>query len=116
MPFDGTDFGSDAAILRAARDGIADPERWCQGALLEHRPGGTARCVEGWILQFAAGNVVPLVSRYLFPELPWHLRHGMAQFDQDSRAFAVVRFQDTAWRRHAAVVALFDRAIARLEA
>jgi hypothetical protein len=32
MPFDGLEF-ADAAILRAARDGIALRERWTQGRL-----------------------------------------------------------------------------------
>lgn len=114
MPFDGTEFGSDAAIVRAARDGIADPERWCQGRLDD----GPAHCVEGWLLAAGARSgdvVVRLVSELLFPELPWCHRVCVVNSMQ-SRAQRVVSYQDAPHRRHAAVVALFDRALARLEA
>lgn len=114
MPLDGTDIASDVAILLAARDGIADPERWCQCVL----DVGEAHCVMGWLCVVAPVNVIELTSRHLFPALPWHRRQmaGADAFTVTGRAMAVVRFQDTFWRRHAAVVALFDRAIARLEA
>ena len=113
MPFDGTDFGSDAAILRAARDGIADPERWCQGRLND----GPAHCVEGWLLAVGARSDVAMriASEHLFPALPLRQRCGVGVHSAEGRAQTVVHYQDRRRRKHAAVVAMFDRAIARLE-
>jgi hypothetical protein len=116
MPFDGMDF-ADAAILRAARDGIAVRKRWTQLRLDIMLPSGRAHCVEGWIREVGApsDDVVRIVARYLFPQLPWHRRAAVAGAYGDlPRAHAVVAFQDTFWRRHETVVGLFDRALARL--
>jgi hypothetical protein len=115
MPFDGQEF-ADAAILRAARDGIAVRERWTQLRLDITLPSGRAHCVEGWIREVGVppDDVVRIVARYLFPQLPWHRRAAVAGAYGDwPRAQAVVAFQDTFWRRHATVVRLFDRALAQ---
>jgi hypothetical protein len=112
MPFDGTDF-ADAAILRTARDGIAVRERWTQGRLsVTQVLGGRAHCAMGWIAEAGASSAADnerIMTRYLFPELPWHRRMGLGW-----PPMAVVEFNDAPWRRHATVVRLFDRALARL--
>lgn len=117
MPFDGQDF-TDAAILCAARNGIAVRERWTQGRASIQLPSGPAHCVMGWIEVAGASSpaeIERIVACHLYPELPWHRRVGSyVGTIGDPRVAAVIKFQDTWWRRHTTVVRLFDRALARL--
>ncbi len=114
MPFDGRDF-LDAEILQRARDGIAARERWAQG----HATIGDSHCAVGWLMEATGSRlwedpeVERLVATYLLPELPRRWRRQIAF----GPARAVVGcYQDRPWRRHATVVRLFDRALARREA
>ncbi|HEY6457418.1 MAG TPA: hypothetical protein VIY90_19245 [Steroidobacteraceae bacterium] len=117
MPFDGIEF-ADAAILRAARNGIAVRERWTQLRASIQLSSGPAHCVIGWIEvagASSAADVDRIVACHLYPELPWHRRVGSdVGTIGDPRVAAVIAFQDAWWRRHATVVRLFDRALARL--
>ena len=111
MPFDSSpleaplaEIERDLAILRRAREGIAQPGGWCQGFGTK----GSAHCVMGWVSvasEFGVCQSNGFADRVLVPELPprW------------ARGFNIVEFNDCRGRKQAEVVALFDRAIARLE-
>jgi hypothetical protein len=109
MPFDGTNFerrvDRDIAILKAAREGIAQPGGWHQGCLIgNHRAPVQPRCADGWLAyagQFKRMEELFLTSsRLLGPALPWLWRHH-----------AVPEYNDRPGRTQKQMVALFDRAI-----
>jgi hypothetical protein len=143
MPYDGDLVEHlDLAVLRAARAGIADPDRWCKrAARMQDR-----RCSAGWVrheYERITGEAVAPIDyaeitvRALFPALRWWSRVASALFIAPFapllwlrirsqlpagtrtpwfRFALIVRFNDTQHRSHRQVVALFDRAIAQLEA
>ncbi len=112
MPFDGTEL-TDAAILRIARDGVANPKQWCQYTLRR----GEALCTVGWLLEATDSydEVCRLQRRYLIPALPWSYRALCLLTGRSAFSINISKFNDAPWRSHAAIVRLFDRAIARAE-
>jgi hypothetical protein len=111
MPFDGTNFETridrDVKILKAAREGIAQPGGWCQGSLMgNHRGPLRPRCAEAWLAhagEYQRMDDLELASdRLLAPALPWRYRRT------DSR---VSTYNDARSRTQKQMVALFDRAI-----
>jgi hypothetical protein len=109
MPFDNTNYETqidrDLRILRAAREGISKPGGWCKRVATE----GLAHCIIGWVdISGGLGCVETnrLANRVLVPALPLRYRQT---------GFNIVEFNDGYNRKQADVVALFDRAIARLE-
>lgn len=113
MPFDSTEFDAkrvelvDAlTILRSAREGCAQTG-WIKGKLAS----GRARCALGW-LWTASGlpqsrDALEPARQYLCPVLP-------KQFRRDCYTY-VAKFNDAPTTTQSDVVALFDRAIARVE-
>lgn len=122
MPFDATpidDLLQDVALLRMARKGIAKPGGWCTGVLND----GRAHCAVGWLIVAsrkadgaALARASELAVKYLYPELPavYHMERRFGSMpDILRKTRAITSFNDKG--RQADAVALFDRAIAKLE-
>lgn len=119
MPFDGYQrrFG-DIDRLLDARSRIADPGHWIKGtfrrddryctvgALREACPSDNAR---------AANRVECRLAKLLAEQLPSGRRMQWRMMFRPARC-ALISFNDHPETRHADILALFDGAIARLEA
>ncbi len=118
MPFDQAGFvvreltaGERRAldVLRRAREGLASRGGWCKDEY--DGVGGYAHCAVGWVREAARSDCIGdrIAGQYLVPELP----NGRASWADDHSA--ILAFNDSLRTRKADVVALFDRAIAKLE-
>lgn len=106
MPFDASTWTPplvqaqhDLNLLREMRAGISAPGGWCQG--VGTRADG-ARCILGWA-GAVTGSDRREAARFLSRVMPFG-------------GSGLIAFNDEVGRTQAEVVALFDRAIARLEA
>lgn len=116
MPLDATGFPITQrdcylAILHTARDGIAQPNGWCQNTY-QH---GSSRCAAGWIA-VASGHpdfdtMVKLSRLLLRPSLPLRWRIFGYLFNING----VGPYNDVWWRRQTTMIRLFDRAIRKME-
>jgi hypothetical protein len=102
---------TDLEILRAARELISDLAHWCQGKLARDEDGvpcypgsedAEQWCAQGAHARFTRGNVIsgPL----------WDFLNGVAR-----RGFGLSASGVNDQLGHAAVLELYDRAIAELE-
>ena len=113
MPFDSTLFDlpqedKTLTILRLAREGVSDPARWAR----DHLEDGPRSCALGWVWRHTHGgylyeNTVHVLSRSA-PIRP--------AFSCDCGFCRVSAYNDAPETSHADIVALFDRAIASMEA
>lgn len=109
MPFDSlpverplTQADLDLAVLRRARCEVAKPRAWCQGT---YSSDGGARCAAGWLMylgHWRSAKATALLVR------------GLPRDDNEAPWTQVYNYNDTHTQKE--VVALFDRAIASLEA
>lgn len=139
MPFDGflPNEQTDIEILMRARNLISQPHHWCKGhfesrrlmwmvdAATNYHLGAQwvdAYCILG-ALSHAAGNPNPaepsateqrLIS-LLYQALPLRYRLFRANHTVKSMRRAVYRYNDRDWRTHSSVLAVFDKAIERLQ-
>jgi hypothetical protein len=105
-------------ILRAARETIADPKHWTQGAYARDKHGVPVDSLRGEGCTFCTFGAVRHVvakenAEYFEAEVALDSsvpRDGMGA------TIGAINFNDAPTTTHADVLALFDRAIARAEA
>ena len=112
MPFDGTKYEQQQdevlALLRRARERVS--KGWCQGPSRD----GDKFCAWGAVHHDSASADYRLAGAAindLYRALPWWRKLGSGY----TRDGAVIFYNEMPWRRHKAIIALFDRAIARRE-
>lgn len=101
-------------LLRAARERIADPERWCREAL---KKGDGRCCSRGAVYEMAGVFDVELISPGLWPaEDTLHAAATEILGGDDPDHFGPVVLNDEHPEGHLAVMAMFDLAIEIAEA
>lgn len=94
-------------VLRTVRNEIAKPGQWCKGTLRS----GDARCAMGWLLAEAKTVNLHVADYLLTPCIPspW-LAHAAI-----NDHWLVTLYNDSWDTTQADIVALYDRAIDRLQ-
>ena len=120
MPFDGPHECpfSDIDRLLAARGKIASPNQWTKGALRRDdnrdRVVGALKKVSGSLGEFRLTRAELRLAGLLANQLPKRNIILGALFRR-SPVRRLMKFNDNRWTRHSEVLALFDRAIERLQ-
>lgn len=99
-------------VLRLARAELAREGAWAHGF-----GDGGKHCAIGWIMQIADSWTATIqLTDHLFRVLPWYWRLlGAITAYQVNDSFAIIAiYNDCSWRTQQQMLALFDRAIARL--
>lgn len=108
MPLDATGYlnprtDRDLAVLRTAREGIARPGGWCQGAYTQ----GSAHCAVGWLAEALGQHRVYQTTKFF--------AHRVFKPLLPTSCDDLIDYNDTS-NEQFEIVYMFDRAIARLEA